>query len=424
MTPFWIDEGRDVRLDYDDLVEELTEREERRPVVYTDDPSEVLIEVLLAILTKSDLTLLDAEFSEETLASLGYEPDVPSQPEPVPEVAIADAEELPSRIEAADDQWALTLYTSGTTGTPTPVEQTLDTLTRSVRRDDRFEEHVWAFAYNSTHLAGLQVFFQAVLNRNPMVYVFEQPTDRIGDLIERYGITHVSATPTFYRLRLQGLSGTYESVRRLTSGGEKFEPSLRDALRESFPNAEFRNVYAITEAGSLLESDGELFRIPEDRSDQLDVMDDGELIVHRSLLGRSVTDDLDGEWFHTGDVVEYVDENEFRFVGRESDFVNVGGYRVNPHEVERRINDVDGVELAVVTVRDSSVTGNVLVAEVQPAAGLDPAVVERRVEAAIDELERWKRPRIVETVDGVDRSRSGKRVRAGDDGERVHTRGE
>lgn len=423
MTPFWIDERRDVRLDYGDLVEELTEREERHPVVYTDDPSEVLIEVLLATLTEADLTLLDAEFSEETLASLGYGSDVRSKTEPVPEIAIADPEELPARIEAANDRWTLTLHTSGTTGTPTPVEQTLDGLTRSVRRDDRFEEHVWAFAYNPTHLAGLQVFFQAVLNRNPMVYVFEQSADRIGELIERYGITHVSATPTFYRLRLQGLSGTYESVRRLTSGGEKFEPSLRDTLQESFPNAEFRNVYAITEAGSLLESDGELFRIPDDRSDRLAVSDDGELIVHRSLLGRSVADDLEGEWFHTGDVVEYVDDERFRFVGRKSDFVNVGGYRVNPHEVEQRINDVDGVELAVVTARDSSVTGNVLVAEVKPAEDIDPAVAKRRVEAAVDDLERWKRPRIVETVDGIDRSRSGKRVRTAGDGERAHTGG-
>lgn len=411
MTVFWVDTLRDVQLNYDDLITELVERESRRPVVYDDDPSEVLVELLLAILDGSEVTLLDPEFSTETLTSLGYEPDVGSTTRPAPDAEINSPAELVSRIEAADNQWTLTLYTSGTTGTPSAVEQTFEGLTRSVRRSSRFRDHVWAFAYNPTHLAGLQVFFQAVLNQNPMIYIFDQPVGQIDDLLEEYGVTHISATPTFYRLRIQRLSGTHESVVRLTSGGERFEPSLREALLEIFPNSEFRNVYAITEAGSLLESDGELFCIPDDREDEISVTDDGELIVHESLLGRSVPDDLDDGWLHTGDHVEYVDENLFRFVGRESDFVNVGGYRVNPHEVEARINGVDEVDAAVVTARESSVTGNILVAEVRPAQEADRDVTRAAVKEAIDGLERWKQPRMIDLVDEIDLSRSGKRIR-------------
>jgi acyl-coenzyme A synthetase/AMP-(fatty) acid ligase len=413
MTVFWADDLRDVHISYAELAAELTERDERHPVVYTDDPSEVVIEILLAVLTEGDLTLLDAAFLEETLTALGYGTDVRSETEPVPTVGVDDPAEIPSRIDDADDQWTLTLHTSGTTGTPTPVDQTLETLTRSVRRDERFGDHVWAFAYNPTHIAGLQVLFQAVLNRNPMVYVFEQSGERIGESIDRYGITHVSATPTFYRLRLQRLSGTYETVVRLTAGGERFEPSLRESLLESFPNAEFRNVYALTEGGSLLETDGEVFRIPDDRADQLAITEENELIVHTSLLARSVAENIDGEWFHTGDVVEYIDGDGFRFVGRESEFVNVGGYRVNPHDVERRLNDVDGVDVAVVIARESSVTGRILVAEVQPAEDLDPEVVKRRAKDAVSDLERWKQPRVIEAVDRIDQSRTGKRVRNG-----------
>lgn len=414
MTTFWVDEIRGVRLSYEDLITELTERDQRHPVVYTEDPSEVLIEILLAILDDAELTLLDSEFSTETLTSIGYEADVRSNSRPAPEIEIDSPEELVSQIEHADDGWTLTLYTSGTTGTPTAVDQTLGGLTRSVRQSDRFSDHVWAFAYNPTHFAGLQVFFQAVLNRNPMIYIFEHSANQIDHLIEKHEITHISATPTFYRLRLQQLSGTYDSVVRLTSGGEKFEPSLQESLREVFPNAEFRNVYAITEAGSLLESNGELFKIPAELSDKISVTEDNELIVHESLLGQSVSDGLDDGWFHTGDLVEYVDENRFRFVGRESDFVNVGGYRVNPHEVEQHINTVDGVNAAVVTARESSVTGNILVAEIQPGEHVDPDVAKSNVKAAIDTLERWKQPRIIDVVDSLDQSRSGKRVRSKD----------
>jgi acyl-coenzyme A synthetase/AMP-(fatty) acid ligase len=270
---------------------------------------------------------------------------------------------------------------------------------------------VWAFAYNPTHFAGLQVFFQAVLNCNPMIYIFEQPAMKIGEIINKYGVTHISATPTFYRLRLQQLSGSYESVVRLTSGGEKFEPSLQQSLEKIFSDAKFRNVYAITEAGSLLESEGELFQIPEERSDKIRITEDNELVVHKSLLGKSVSDSLDGDWFHTGDLIEDVDGDRFRFVGRRSDFVNVGGYRVNPHQVEEHINTVDEVDVAVVSARESSVTGHILVAEIQPTEDVDSDVVKSAVKDKVDELERWKQPRVIDVVDCIDQSRSGKRVR-------------
>lgn len=412
MTVFWIDEARDVQLSYEDLITELTEREYRHPVVYTEDPSEVLIEILLAILGDTELAVLDSEFSTETLASLGYEENVGSETRSAPELEIDSAEELATQIESADDQWSLRLYTSGTTGTPSEVDQTLEGLTRSVRQDDRFSEHIWAFAYNPTHFAGLQVFFQAVLNRNPMIYIFEQSVDQIGYLLDKHSVTHISATPTFYRLRLQRLSDTYESVERLTSGGEKFEPSLQESLQKILPNAKFRNVYAITEAGSLLESDGELFQIPEERSDEIRITENNELVVHNSLLGRSISDSLDGDWFHTGDLVEYANESQFRFVGRKSDFVNVGGYRVNPHEVEKQINTIDEINAGVVTARESSVTGNILVAEIQPAENIDPEGAKSAVKDKIDDLERWKQPRIINVVDSIKQSRSGKRVRS------------
>jgi acyl-CoA synthetase (AMP-forming)/AMP-acid ligase II len=198
---------------------------------------------------------------------------------------------------------------------------------------------------------------------------------------------------------------------RLTSGGEKFEPSIQESLNEIFPNAKFRNVYAITEAGSVLQSDGELFQIPDELTDKVEITEDSELIVHQSLLGESVSEDIDGEWFHTGDLVEFVSEDKFRFVGRESDFVNIGGYRVNLHEVEKHINSLEEIEAAVVAARDSSVTGKILVAEIQPVEGIDPDTAQKRVNDAISHLERWKQPRIIDTVDQIEQSRSGKRIR-------------
>ena len=411
MTTFYVDPDRKVSISYEDLITELNSRNQRHPIVYTDDPSEIMLEILLAILGGEELTLLDSEFSEETLASLGYDSDQIHTTEPVPNFQIDKPENLLAQIENTDSELTLTVYTSGTTGIPDPVDQTLNDLTRSVRQSEDFRDHVWAFAYNPTHLAGLQVFFQAILNLNPLIYIFESSSDQIGHMILDHGITHISATPTFYRLRLQQLDDTYRSVRRLTSGGERFETSLQESLREIFPDAEFRNIYAITEAGTLLESDGEVFNIPKKYSEKLKISEGNELIIHKSLLAKSVEQSLEGDWYHTGDIVESVDTGEFRFVGRKSDFVNVGGYRVNPHNIEQQISTVEGVAAAVVYSRESSVTGNILVAGIQPAADVDPDTAKQQVKNEIKKLERWKQPRIVNVVKDINRSRSGKRIR-------------
>ena len=411
MSLFWIDDQRGYSLNYQELIEKLNRRDIRHPVVKTDDPAELFIELLLAIFDDGELVLLDADFSDDTLSQLGFDEEALSEEEPISKIDIEYPREISSKIGQVDADWSLGLYTSGTTGTPERVEQTLDGLTRNVKRDERFENNIWAFAYNPTHFAGLQVFFQAIANLNPIIYIFEQGIDQICEAIEEYEITHISATPTFYRLRLQRLNGEFPSIRRLTSGGERFEPSLKESLQNLFPNAKFRNVYALTEAGSLLESNGELFQIPQRFSDQIRVTKENELAIHKSLLADSVADEVSDGWFYTGDLVEYETENQFRFVGRESDFVNIGGYRVNPHEVEEIINNVGYVKAATVTARESSVTGHILVAEVEPITGVDSERVKETVKSTVDGLEKWKQPRIIDIVDEIEQSRSGKRVR-------------
>ena len=411
MSLFWVDDQRGYRLSYRDLIEELNKRDIRHPVVKTDDPAELFIELLLAIFDDGELVLLDADFSDDTLSQLGFGEAALSKEEPMSEIGIEHPREISSKIGQVDDNWSLGLYTSGTTGSPERVEQTLDGLTRNVKRDEKFKNDVWAFAYNPSHFAGLQVFFQAIVNINTLIYIFEQNVDQIQDAIEKYDVTHISTTPTFYRLRLQRINGEFPTVRRLTSGGERFEPSLKQSLQDLFPNAKFRNIYALTEAGSLLESDGELFEIPLRFNDQIRVTEDNELAIHESLLADSVASNIEDGWFCTGDLVEYVTGEQFKFVGRESDVVNIGGYRVNPHEVEELINKLDDVKAATVIARESNVTGHILVAEVEAVAGADSARVKEAVKSKVDALEKWKQPRVVEVVEAINQSRSGKRVR-------------
>lgn len=301
----------------------------------------------------------------------------------------------------------ITLFTSGTTGQPKKVIHTVQTLTRSVRLGEKYAGQVWAYAYNPTHMAGLQVFFQAFLNQNTLVNVFNVSRNEVYHMIEEYSVTHISATPTFYRLLLP-YEKAYPSVQRVTLGGEKSDAHLYEAIHSIFPMAKTNNVYASTEAGSLFAAKGDCFQIPVSLKDKFKVIDD-ELLIHYSLLGRSESFQLDGEFYHSGDLIEWVNlaEGTFRFKSRKNELINVGGYKINPGEVEAAINSLNGVRQSLVYGKPNSVLGNILCAEVQLEENRNITELEIR-HLLKNKLQDFKIPRKIKFVDAFSLTRTGK----------------
>ncbi len=106
--------------------------------------------------------------------------------------------ELIEKLRNISDDWKVTLYTSGTTGIPKKVTHNFNSITRFVKISERNTNSIWGFAYNPTHMAGIQVFFQALLNGNAIVRLFGLSANEIHREINENFITHISATPTFY----------------------------------------------------------------------------------------------------------------------------------------------------------------------------------------------------------------------------------
>lgn len=94
MSFFWVDNQRGCSLSYQELIEELNKRDIRNPVVKTDDPAELFIELLLAIFDDGELVLLDADFSDDTLSQLGFGEDALSEEEPISEIDIEHPHEI------------------------------------------------------------------------------------------------------------------------------------------------------------------------------------------------------------------------------------------------------------------------------------------------------------------------------------------
>ena len=147
----------------------------------------------------------------------------------------------------------------------------METLARSVRNTPHHQNDIWGLTYHPASFAGLQVVLQAISNSNPLIRLTGLQTSAVHVEIRREGITHISATPTWLRLMCSD-GVVHNHVSNITTGGEIADRTLIDQARTWFPNATFRNIYASTESGSVLLSDGDLFRVPDNIADRKSVV--------------------------------------------------------------------------------------------------------------------------------------------------------
>ncbi|MEN6590659.1 MAG: class I adenylate-forming enzyme family protein [Fervidobacterium sp.] len=397
---------------YEQLINDINKQTSLKRYVKKSDPYEILKDIVVSLVAEERIILLDSDFTEEEVKNLGLSVEELNEEVVLKKNKISSCDELLAKIQKSDNRWEIVLYTSGTTGRPKRVAHKLDSITRGTKVSEKYRENVWAFAYNPTHFAGLQVFFQAFYNQNPMIYIFDVNRKEVENVLRRYNVTHISATPTFYRSILPYIREVVPSVERATMGGEKYDKNLEAQLLKVFPNADVRNVYASTEAGSIFSAKGDIFSISPRIADKVRFAEDGELLIHKSLLGESDTFQLDEDWYRTGDIVEMIDESHFKFVSRKTEMINIGGYKVNPHEVEDEIKKIDGVVDVIVKARSNRITGNILVAEVKINDGIDKREKEKEITKILEKrLQSWKIPRIFTFVDNIELTRTGKKVR-------------
>lgn len=325
---------------------------------------------------------------------------------------------LADRLLASSSR--IVIATSGTTGRPKQVAHSVKSLTRGLRIGPGHENDVWALAYPLDHFAGLQVLLQALLNGNPIVNLWRTEPRAIGRALQEHRVTHLSATPTFYRTQLPA-QGVFAQVRRVISGGERLDPQLIQRLQTVFPNARLHNVYASTEIGSLLTSRGDVFEVPESIAQRVRVVN-GELQVHRSLwasefdeeFGEKSGAEMDaidrGDSFGgTGDQVEVITKKPltFRFAGRSCEWINVGGHKVNPQHVEQVLRGFPEIDEAVVRGTPNSVTGQLVTCDLvlKPGATVDEQEIRARLRA---ELESYEVPRLIQFVPKIETTSTGK----------------
>ena len=311
--------------------------------------------------------------------------------------------------DALPDQRPLMVLTTGSTGTPKGVRHD---WTRQLARMERARDgsgQVWLLAYGPQQFAGLQVLIHVLGTGATLVAPSIRRPQAVLGLLYDHGVTHISATPTFWRFLLAELradSRPMPPLVQITLGGEAAPSALLEELRQEFPSARISHIYAGSEFGSTGSvRDGEdglpasLLDDSDDSEVRLKIVD-GELWVRStaSMLGYHGEGDRPAdEWWPTGDLVEVVDDR-IVFRGRKTDVINVGGVKVHPLPVEDRVAAVPGVRAARVYGRENALVGAVVAVDVIAEDGIDESDLKAAVRAACADLPRPWQPKSVRVV--------------------------
>ena len=322
------------------------------------------------------------------------------------------AENFLSKFAASQSQ--IRLATSGTTGAPKSITHNICSLTRGIQVSQGHSKDVWGLAYPLGHLSGLQVFLQGIMNGNTIIQLFDSSTDVIHSAIQKHSITHLSCTPTFLNL-LRSEKVSHPHLQRLTTGGERSDGRTKSTIKQLFPNAKYRNIYALTEVGNLLISDGDTFSIPENLRDFVRIQNE-TLAVHHSLLANNQDRQIDSarekSWYLTGDLVDVIETSplKFKFKSRLDEIINVGGYKIMPQTIEKILLEIEGIQQALVYGKKNSVTGQIVACDIVANPGQNVEIDLIRQQLA-ERLPSYAVPRLYNLVSSLKLTTNGKLCR-------------
>lgn len=358
--------------------------------------------------------------------------------------------ERPLRNKVTDN--FLLYFTSGTTGEP-----------KMVMHDYSYPlAHIITAKYwhnlneNSLHLTladtgwGKAVwgkfYGQMLCGATVFIYDFEGrfiPSDLLK-VIQDYKVSSFCAPPTIYRFLIREDISHYDlsALKHCTTAGEALNPSVFAVWKqktgitiyEAYGQTETTMVvgtypWVTPKPGSMgLPNPQYNIDIVDEDDNSVAPMEQGELVIrvdkgkplglfksyyrNDEMTEKRIVNGL----YHTGDVVYRDNDGYMWFVSRIDDVIKTSGYRVGPFEVESALMTHPAVAECAITAAPDEIRGQivkatiVLIDEYKEKASV--ALKKELQEHVKRETAPYKYPRIIEFVDELPKTISGKIRRA------------
>jgi acyl-coenzyme A synthetase/AMP-(fatty) acid ligase len=354
----------------------------------------------------------------ETLSASGFDGDVVA----VPDERLFDASPAPA-AELAPDDPALITFTSGTAGEPKPIRHGQRYLAgQRVQAEHWFGARegdlCWCTAASGWSKSARNSFVAAWLRGAAALLQDRRfdPDERL-ETVAAEGVNVLCMAPTEWRTVAKRTAlRPLPSLRHAVAAGEPLNPEIVRVWQEEVGVA-IHDGYGQTETGALTGMPiGPPVR-PGSMGKPLPGfrlwIDDGELCADPASIPTFFIDGPRAAW-HTGDRVSQDEDGYLWFEGRADDVIISAGYRIGPFEVESALVSHPAVaEAAAVSAPDPE-RGAIVRAVVVLRDGREPGekLARELQEHVKAETAPYKYPRIVEFVDALPKTASGKIRRA------------
>ena len=338
-----------------------------------------------------------------------------------------------------EEDTAVLLYTSGTTGNPKGAMLShFNIIHSAIHYQACFglnENDCAGLAVPASHVTGLIAVIAAMLRVGGAMLIYaEFRADQFVAIAARERMSYTLMVPAMYNLCLmRGDMDSHDlSAWRIGGfGGAPMPPSTVDAMAQKLPGLTLVNAYGATETtspatavppGAFVEGNDSV-GVALPCASVIAVDDDGievapgvsgELWIGGPMVVRGYWDNPEataqgftaGYW-HSGDVGSIDAQGYVRIFDRKKDMLNRGGYKIYSAEVENVLMALPGVLEAAVVGRPCPVLGERVHAFIYaPGGGLDAAAVRAHCAARLAD---YKVPEEVTMMDGpLPRNANGK----------------
>lgn len=344
-----------------------------------------------------------------------------------------------------DDDTAVLLYTSGTTGSPKGAElrhRNLQTNHRLVGETliQADEGDVFMGCLPLFHVFGMTCALNACLATGATLTLLPRfdPAKAI-EMLSRDKVTVFFGVPTMYGAMLAAAKTlgddadlNIDTLRLCISGGSSMPVELMRRFEERF-GCMILEGYGLSETSPVVSFNHpdkerkpgsigtpvrgvEMKLVPVSSADGDEGSGEiGEIAIRGENIMRGYWNkpeataavlDEDG-WFRSGDLARVDDDGYYYIVDRAKDLIIRGGYNVYPREVEEILYEYPGVAEAAVIGVPNEHFGEEIAAYIVPAEGhvIDLEAVQAFVK---DRIAAYKYPRVMRVIEALPKGATGK----------------
>jgi long-chain acyl-CoA synthetase len=360
---------------------------------------------------------------------------------PVLPEALMTGDPATAAVDRADDDLAVILYTSGTTGRPKGAQLTHAGLNSNARTTqetllEATPDDVIMGCLPLFHVFGLTCALNAgVLAHSCLSLLPRFDGAAALSIVERDRVTVFEGVPTMFSAMLHQPSARdvdVSSLRLCVSGGSAMPVEVMRSFEETFgcivlegyglsetsPVASFNHPHAERKPGSIgTPIRGVEMRLVDDEGKDVAAGEVGEIAIRGEnvMTGywqrpEDTAAAIPDGWFRTGDLARTDDDGYFFIVDRKKEMIIRGGYNVYPREIEEALYEHPAVaEAACVGIAHPELGEEVAAAvALKPGGQADPDELRDFVKARVAA---YKYPRHVWLVESLPKGPTGKILR-------------